>query len=77
MEKTKAKILVIDDDPDFIDAVILILRSASYDVITAVNQQRVNNVAELEQALKALPSGSRVPVTYYRGEEAIKSEITL
>jgi len=47
------------------------------DVITAVNQQRINNVAELEQALKAFPSGSRIPITYYRGEEAIKSEITL
>lgn len=47
------------------------------DVITAVNQQRINNVAELEKALKALSAGSRIPVTYYRGEEAIKSAITL
>jgi len=39
MEKSKAKILVIDDDPDFIDAVTPILRSASYEVITAVNPE--------------------------------------
>jgi len=45
------------------------------DVITAVNRQRINNVAELEQAIKSLPSGSRIPVTYYRGDKAIKSEI--
>ena len=45
------------------------------DVITAVNQRRINNVAELEQAIKSLASGSRIPVTYYREEEAIKSEI--
>jgi CheY-like chemotaxis protein len=33
----KAKILVIDDDPDFVDAVIPILQSALYDVISAAN----------------------------------------
>jgi CheY-like chemotaxis protein len=35
MEKHKAKILVIDDDPDFIDAVTPILESALYDVVAA------------------------------------------
>ncbi len=33
----KAKILVIDDDPDFVDAVTPILQSALYDVISAPN----------------------------------------
>ncbi len=33
----KAKILVIDDDPDFVDAVTPILQSALYDVISAAN----------------------------------------
>jgi len=47
------------------------------DVITAVSQLRINNVAELEQALKAFPTGNCIPITYYRGEEAIKSEIIL
>ncbi|MBS3818951.1 response regulator transcription factor [bacterium] len=37
MEKAKAKILVIDDDPDFRDAVTPILHSASYEVVTAAN----------------------------------------
>jgi CheY-like chemotaxis protein len=37
MEKSKAKILVIDDDPDFLDAVTPILESALYDVVTAAN----------------------------------------
>lgn len=33
----KAKILVIDDDHDFVDAVVPILQSALYDVISAPN----------------------------------------
>jgi len=39
MEKNKAKILVIDDDPDFTDAVTPILESALYDVVTASNPE--------------------------------------
>ncbi|MBN1223080.1 MAG: response regulator transcription factor [Candidatus Aminicenantes bacterium] len=35
MTKEKSKILVIDDDPDFRDAVSSILQSALYDVATA------------------------------------------
>ena len=41
MEKYKAKILVIDDDPDFIDAVTPILESALYDVVPASNPGEV------------------------------------
>ena len=38
MEKTEAKkIMVIDDDPDYRDAVTTILKSAMYDVVTASN----------------------------------------
>jgi DNA-binding response OmpR family regulator len=37
MEKTKAKILIIDDDPDFRDAVSPILQSALYSVVEAPN----------------------------------------
>jgi CheY-like chemotaxis protein len=37
MEKHKTTILVIDDDPDFIDAVTPILESAFYDVVTALS----------------------------------------
>lgn len=33
----RAKILVIDDDPDFVDAVTPILQSARYNVISAAN----------------------------------------
>jgi len=35
MENQKAKILVIDDDPDFIAAVTPVLESALYNVVTA------------------------------------------
>lgn len=35
MDKNKAKILVIDDDPDFVDAVTSILESAHYGVISS------------------------------------------
>lgn len=38
MAQTKGKkIMVIDDDPDFIDAVTTILKSALYEVVTASN----------------------------------------
>jgi glutaredoxin 3 len=47
------------------------------DIITGVNNKRINNVAELEEVLGTLTAGSSVPVTFYRGEKAIKSEITL
>jgi CheY-like chemotaxis protein len=39
MDKSKAKILVIDDDPDFREAVTPILESALYDVVTASNPE--------------------------------------
>jgi len=37
MENPKAKILVIDDDPDFLEAVTPILETARYNVVTALN----------------------------------------
>jgi len=37
MEKSNGKILVIDDDPDFREAITPILRSALYEVVTASN----------------------------------------
>ena len=39
MEKHKAKILVIDDDPGFVVAVTPILESALYDVVSASNPE--------------------------------------
>ena len=39
MEKRKAKILIIDDDSDFNDAITPILESALYDVATALNPE--------------------------------------
>jgi len=39
MEKNKAKILVVDDDPDFIEAITPILESALYEVVTARNAE--------------------------------------
>lgn len=35
----KAKILVIDDDPDFLKVASMMLQSGSYDVVTAKNPQ--------------------------------------
>jgi DNA-binding response OmpR family regulator len=37
MTAIRAKILVVDDDPDFREAMTAILESASYDVVTAIN----------------------------------------
>ena len=39
MEKARAKILVIDDDPDFLDAITPILQSSLYQVVTATNPE--------------------------------------
>ncbi len=39
MSKSNPKILVIDDDPDFVAAVTPILKSALYEVVTASNPQ--------------------------------------
>ena len=41
MDKRKAKILVIDDDQDFNDAITPILESALYDVVIALNPDEV------------------------------------
>ena len=37
MENAKAKIMIIDDDPDFRDAIAPILQSSLYEVVTASN----------------------------------------
>jgi glutaredoxin 3 len=47
------------------------------DVITEINRKRVNNAAELEHVVGTLTSGSSVPLTFYRNEQAIKSEIMI
>jgi len=39
MRKPSPKILVIDDDPDFLEAVTPILKSALYEVVTASNPE--------------------------------------
>jgi CheY-like chemotaxis protein len=39
MKKAASKILVIDDDPDFIEAVTPVLKSALYDIVTAANPE--------------------------------------
>ncbi len=36
-EEKKAKILLVDDDPDFLEATKLVLESEAYEVITALN----------------------------------------
>lgn len=43
MEKQKAKILIIDDDPDFREAVTPILESALYQVVTAASPKEGKN----------------------------------
>jgi len=40
MEEQRPKILVIDDDPDFLNAVTPILESALYNVVTASNPEK-------------------------------------
>ena len=47
------------------------------DIITEINRKRVNNAAELEHVVGTLTSGSSVPLTFYRCEQAIRSEIVI
>ena len=47
------------------------------DIITEIKRKRVNNAAELEHVVGTLTTGSSVPVTFYRQEQAIKSEIVI
>jgi glutaredoxin-like YruB-family protein len=45
------------------------------DIITVIGQKRINNVVDLEDALSALGTGGRMPVTYYRNDQLHKSEL--
>ena len=45
------------------------------DIITVIGQKRIDNVVDLEQALASSTSGSRLPVTFYRGDNSFKSEL--
>lgn len=47
------------------------------DIITSVNRQRINNVSEMEQVIRSVSAGNRIPVTVYRGEKAVNLEIVL
>jgi len=47
------------------------------DIITSINRKRINNAAELEDFLRTLSGGSRLQVTFYRGEKANRAEITV
>ena len=47
------------------------------DIITSVNRQRINNVSEMEQVIRSVSTGNRIPVTFYRGEQAVNLEMIL
>jgi glutaredoxin 3 len=47
------------------------------DIITSINRQRINNVSELEKVISSLSAGTHVPMTIYRGNQAINKEIIL
>jgi len=47
------------------------------DIITSINRVRVNNASELERVISTLSPGSRVPVVFYRGDQANRSELVI
>ncbi|HUU51907.1 MAG TPA: response regulator [Candidatus Heimdallarchaeota archaeon] len=49
MSESGAKILVIDDDPDFRKVISLMLESRSYDVVTAKNPQEAKKMLLAEK----------------------------
>ena len=69
MEKAKAKIMIIDDDPDFRDALTPILQAALYDVVTASNPKEGK-----EKILKEKPDLVAIdaPLTLPPGRSSIE-----
>ncbi len=49
MNKTRAKIFVIDDDPDFRKVISMMLESKSYDVVTANNPTEAKKILLAEK----------------------------
>lgn len=47
------------------------------DIITAVNQWRITNAADLENALANLRPGSQVTISLLRGQETLKASVVL
>jgi glutaredoxin 3 len=47
------------------------------DIITYINQTRINNTADLERVVSTLTSGSRVPVVFHRGEQVNRAELVI
>ncbi len=47
------------------------------DVVTELNMRLIRNAGDLEQALRQLPAGSRVQVSYMRGQQSRRGETSL
>jgi len=47
------------------------------DIVTEVNFRPIHNADDLENALSALTSGSRVAIVFLRGQSTLKSEIII
>jgi CheY-like chemotaxis protein len=43
------KIMIVDDDPDFVDAVTMILKSATYDVVSVSSPKQVKEKLQVEK----------------------------
>ncbi len=49
----------------------------SGDIVTEVNLRSVRNAADLEKAVKTIPSGGRVSITWIRGHQTMRAETSL
>lgn len=47
------------------------------DIITGFNMVSINNVADLEQALGTLTSGSKASMVFMRGSDTVRSEVVV
>jgi glutaredoxin-like YruB-family protein len=47
------------------------------DIVTEINLRPINNADDLERSLGNLTTGSRASIVFLRGQETLKSEITL
>lgn len=48
----------------------------SGDIITELNLRPIRNAADLEQALAAIPPGGRASITFLRGAQTLRVEVT-
>ena len=79
--RKKEKILIIDDEPDFVEACRRILEAKAYEVVTASSAAQAQEVAKIEPALIVLgtlaPAGQAFAMYQWLGQHPRYKDIPL